>query len=124
MPQPIAVISGPVPGRLGPNSVDVSTRYLYRCLTIQTKNALRTPVVIIPHQGCLYRAFPSRTASTHFPTGSVIALPAAFRFKDYHPWLSHHFSSCGSQYLLIRQNVLGRRCRIRTCDILLPKQAE
>jgi hypothetical protein len=35
-----AVISGPVPGRLGPNSVDVSTRYLYRCLTIQTKNAL------------------------------------------------------------------------------------
>ena len=47
------------------------------------KNALRTPVVIIVHP---LPGYPGLTSpSAHFPTGSVNALPAAFRFKDYHP---------------------------------------
>ena len=69
-------------------------------------DALRTPEVIIPHQALVFTLIPSRTASTLSTTGSVLALPAAFRFKDYHPLISLNFSSCGSQYLLIRQNVL------------------
>jgi hypothetical protein len=36
--------------------------------------------------------------STRFPTGTVLALLAAFGFKDYHPYMSLYFSSCGSQY--------------------------
>ena len=43
-------------------------------------------------------SYPSHTPSTRFPTGTVLALPAAFRFKDYHPYLSQYFSSCGSHY--------------------------
>ena len=70
--------------------------------------ALRTPEVIIPHQKFGQVApisLSSRTASTLSTTGSVLALPAHFRLEVYHPCLSQHFSSCGSQYLLIRQNV-------------------
>jgi hypothetical protein len=43
-------------------------------------------------------SYPSHTPSTRFPTGTVLALLAAFRFKDYHPYLSQYFSSCGSHY--------------------------
>jgi hypothetical protein len=68
-------------------------------------------------------SYPSHIPSTRFPTGTVLALPAAFWFKDYHPYLSQYFSSCGSHYLLIRQNVLEYRARfelatLRICNPL------
>jgi len=43
-------------------------------------------------------SYPSHTPSTRFPTGTVLALLAAFGFEDYHPYLSQYFSSCGSHY--------------------------
>ncbi len=55
------------------------------------------PAVIIEYQD-MTLSYPSHTPSTRFPTGTVLALLAAFRFKDYHPYLSQYFSSCGSHY--------------------------
>ena len=68
-------------------------------------------------------SYPSHIPSTRFPTGTVLALPAAFWFKDYHPYLSQYFSSCGSHYPLIRRNVLEYRVRfelttLRICNPL------
>ena len=62
--------------------------------------ALHPPAVIIVHQKTypLSRGIHYTVPSTRFPTGTVLALPAAFRFKDYHPYLSQYFSSCGSHY--------------------------
>ena len=38
--------------------------------------------------------------STRFPTGTVLALLAHFRFEVYHPYMSLYFSSSGSEYLV------------------------
>ena len=46
--------------------------------------ALHPPAVIIEYQD-MTLSYPSHTPSTRFPTGTVLALLAAFRFKDYHP---------------------------------------
>jgi hypothetical protein len=48
------------------------------------KNALHPPAVIIEYQN-MTLSCPSHTPSTRFSTGTVLALLAAFRFKDYHP---------------------------------------
>ena len=59
--------------------------------------ALHPPAVIIVQKD-MTLSYPSHVPSTRFPTGTVLALLAAFGFKDYHPYLSQYFSSCGSQY--------------------------
>ena len=46
--------------------------------------ALRPPAVIIVRKD-MTLSYLSHAPSTRFPTGTVNALPAAFRFKDYHP---------------------------------------
>jgi len=46
--------------------------------------ALRTSAVIIVQKN-MTLSYPPYVPSTRFPTDSVLALPAAFRFKDYHP---------------------------------------
>jgi hypothetical protein len=53
-------------------------------LNYKNKNALHPPAVIIEYQG-MTLSYPSHTPSTRFPTGTVLALLAAFGFKDYHP---------------------------------------
>jgi hypothetical protein len=66
-------------------------------LDYKNKNALHPPAVIVVHQDTTL-SYPSHVPSTRFPTGTVLALPAAFGFKDYHPLMSLNFSSCGSHY--------------------------
>lgn len=56
----------------------------------------------------------SRTASTLSTTGSVLALPAHFRFKVYHPCLSQHFSSSGSEYPVTLERSFGRLYHSKT----------
>ena len=53
-------------------------------LNYKNKNALHPPAVIVVHQDTTL-SYPSHVPSTRFPTGTVIALLAAFGFKDYHP---------------------------------------
>jgi len=53
-------------------------------LDYKNKRALHPPAVIIEYQD-MTLSYPSHTPSTRFPTGTVLALPAAFWFKDYHP---------------------------------------
>ena len=71
--------------------------FIHWHIILLNKMLWRPPAVIIEYQD-MTLSYPSHTPSTRFPTGTVLALPAAFWFKDYHPWLSHHFSSCGSHY--------------------------
>ena len=66
-------------------------------LDYKNKNALHPPAVIIVQKD-MTLSYPSLVPSTRFPTGIVLALPAAFGFEDYHPYLSQYFSSCGSHY--------------------------
>jgi hypothetical protein len=46
--------------------------------------ALHPPAVIIVQKD-MTLSYPSLVPSTRFPTGTVLALLAAFGFKDYHP---------------------------------------
>jgi len=46
--------------------------------------ALHPPAVIIVQKD-MTLSYPSHVPSTRFPTGTVLALLAAFGFKDYHP---------------------------------------
>jgi hypothetical protein len=46
--------------------------------------ALHPPAVIIVQED-MTLSYPPYVPSTRFPTGTVLALLAAFGFKDYHP---------------------------------------
>ena len=59
--------------------------------------ALHPPAVIIVQED-MTLSYPPYVPSTRFPTGTVLALLAAFGFEDYHPLMSLNFSSCGSHY--------------------------
>ena len=75
--------------------------------------ALHPPAVIIVQKD-MTLSYPSLVPSTRFPTGTVLALLAAFRFKDYHPYMSLYFSSCGSHYPETNPERSGGECGIRT----------
>ena len=76
-----------------PNSILQHTNYLgmysssmnrYDPIFNVLQYALHPPAVIIVQKD-MTLSYPSHVPSTRFPTGTVLALLAAFGFKDYHP---------------------------------------